>query len=122
MRLSRYLFAILLSLLLACENVPTHESFEVGMSRATILERYGEPDRMSGLRKEDDRVWGPIEDFWSRVPVGGSVEIWTYRSTAQWEANSGRRTRGTTEVYFVDRSQVVSGLGFAPEGVVYESQ
>lgn len=122
MRVTRCLFAIWAALALACEGLPAHESFAVGMSRATILERYGEPDRTSRLRKQDDRVWGPIEDFWPRVALGSTVEIWQYRTTAEWEADSGRRTRGTTEVYFVDRSPSVSGLGFAPEGVVYEGQ
>ena len=122
MRLSRCLFAICAGLLLACEDLPAHESFRIGMSRPTIVDRYGEPERRSELRKQDDRIWGPIEDFWTRVPLGSSVEIWQYRSTAEWEANSGRRTPGTTEIYFVDDSQVISGLGFAPEGVVYESQ
>lgn len=86
-----------------------------------LLARYGEPERTSRLRKLDARVWGPIENFWHRVPPGSVVEIWHYRSTARWEAGSGRRTPGTTELYFVDGSPVVSGLGFAPEGVVYES-
>jgi len=92
------------------------------MSRDVILERYGEPDRTSQLLKQDERIWGPIEDFWSRVPHGSTVEIWHFRSTAEREADRGRRTPGTTEIYFVDHSPVISGLGFAPDGVVYESQ
>lgn len=122
MRASRCVLATWAALVLACEDLPEHESFSVGMSRAAIVDRYGEPDRTSRLQKKDDRIWGPIEDFWSHVPLGSSVEIWKYRTTAEWEADSGKRTPGTTEIYFVDRSQVASGLGFAPEGVVYESQ
>ena len=122
MGLSRWLLPIWLGLLLGCENLPAHESFEVGMSRARILEQYGEPDRRSRLLKKDDRVWGPIEEFWQHVPTGSSVEIWHYRSTAKWVANNGQRAHGTTEIYFIDQSEVISGLGFAPEGVVYEAQ
>jgi hypothetical protein len=107
--------------ILRVENLPEHESFSVGMSRATVLERYGAPTDASELKKRDDRVWGPIEDFWPRVPPGSAVEIWKYRTTAEREADSGRRVRGTTELYFVDRSTGISGLGFAPDGVVYES-
>lgn len=122
MRLAHWLLPISLGLLLGCENLPAHESFEVGMSRPYILDRFGEPDRKSELLKKDDRIWGAIETFWPRVPNGSAVEIWHYRSTAEWQANSGQRTHGTTEIYFVDQSEVISGLGFAPEGVVYEAQ
>jgi hypothetical protein len=115
-------FAIAAGLLLACQDLPAHESFAVGASRGALLERYGEPERKTQLRKVDDRIWGPIEEFWPRVPVGSSVEVWQYRTTAELEAGSSRRTPGTTEIYFVDGSEQVSGLGFAPEGVVYESQ
>lgn len=108
--------------MLACEEMPRHESFSVGMTRAAILEQHGDPLRSSKLRKQDERIWGAIETFWGRVPLGSAVEIWTYSTTAEWEGGSGRRTAGTTELYFVDGSDVVSGLGFAPEGVVYESQ
>lgn len=122
MRLSRWLSAVCACVMLACEGVPPHEAFSIGLSRRTIVEQYGEPVRSSRLRKQDDHIWGPIEDFWPQVPLGSTVEIWTYRTTAEWEAHSGRRVPGTTEIYFVDDSEVISGLGFAPDGVVYESQ
>lgn len=103
------------------QSLTAHESFAVGASRSAILERHGEPVRISERRKQDERIWGPIEEFWPRVPRGSTVEIWQYRTTSEWEAGSGRRVRGTTELYFVDGSEVVSELGFAPDGVVYES-
>ncbi len=74
------------------------------------------------MRKSSGAVWGPIEDFWSAVPLGGDVEIWFYRSTAALVEGDASRTEGMTELYFVNGAPAVSGLGFAPDGVVYESQ
>ena len=103
----------------SCNSLPDHRDFAVGMTRTDVLERFGEPSRSSNMRKADNAVWGPIEDFWSRIPVGGTVEIWFYRTTHESAAGSGNRKTGTTEIYFVDGSPTVSGRGFAPDGVVY---
>lgn len=73
------------------------------------------------MRKTSEGVWGPIEEFWSRVPMGGTVEIWSYRTIHEWAAGSGKQDTGHTELYFVDGSRTVSGLGFGPDGVVYEA-
>ncbi len=91
------------------------------MNRQSVGERFGEPLHSHEMRKTGDGVWGPIEDFWPQVPMGSIVEIWSYRTTLEWIEGSGRRQSGTTEVYFVDGSPEVSGLGFAPDGVVYEA-
>ncbi len=47
--------------------------------------------------------------------MGSTVEIWSYRS----ENPNGER--GETELYFIDSSQTVNGIGFSHEGAVYES-
>ncbi len=108
--------------LFACDTAPRHDEFSVGMERDVVRERFGEPLRPRETRKTGaGGVWGPIEDLWPRVPLGSSVEIWSYRTTLEWIEGSGRRQSGTTEVYFVDGSREVSGLGFAPDGVVYEA-
>lgn len=118
----RCLPAIAVLALLACDGHPKHESFAVGMTRSGVVERFGEPARTSQLRKQDERIWGAIETFWSGVPLGSAVEIWSYRTTAAEAAGSDRRIEGSTELYFVDRSEAAAGLGFAPDGVVYESE
>ncbi len=107
--------------LLACNGTPRHDEFASGMSRSALRERFGEPLRSTRIQKTDDAVWGPIEEFWSRIDVGSRVEIWSYRSTHKWEEGDGPPRPGTTELYFVDGSSTVSGLGFAPDGVVYEA-
>lgn len=107
---------------IACDELPRHTEFATGMTRSAIRERFGEPFRSQELRKSGDAVWGPIEDFWPQVPTGSAVEIWSYRTTHELAAGSGDRQAGTTEIYFVDGSSEVRGLGFAPDGVVYEAR
>jgi hypothetical protein len=108
-------------MLIACDTPPRHADFEVGMSRQLVRERFGEPLRSQVMHKRDDAIWGPIEDFWSEVPLGATVEIWTYRTSHETVAGSDRLEPGTTELYFVDGALEVSGMGFAPEGAVYEA-
>jgi hypothetical protein len=107
--------------LFACNGLPGHEEFAIGMDRSAVRERFGEPLRSHEMRKTDDAVWGPIEDFWSRVPMGSAVEIWSYPTTHEWAEGSGQRDTGITELYFVDGSDEVAARGFAPGGVVYEA-
>jgi hypothetical protein len=91
------------------------------MKRAIILSQCGPPDLKRTLLKTAPAIWGTIEDFWSGVPMGAKVEIWLYKSQAQLEEGSSNLTAGTTELYFVNGSASVDGIGFAPEGVVYEA-
>ena len=43
--------------------------------------------------------------------MGSTVEIWAYRVQG-----------GTVELYFVDGSAGVQGMGFAPVGAVFEAE
>lgn len=89
------------------------------MSRAAVLSRFGPPDRERELWKTSKAIWGPIEDFWSRVPEGAQVTIWQYRSVQG--GGSVEPIDGSTELYFVNDSDSVDGIGFAVEGAVYEA-
>ena len=113
----------LLGLVWACgdDALPPHADFRAGMRREEVRQRFGEPLRLRELRKTGAPVWGPIEDFWSRVPAGGRVEVWHYRSLHVLEVEGGAPVAGTTELYFLDGAAEVTGLGFAPDGVVYET-
>ncbi len=97
-----------------------HAEFRIGMHRSELLARFGPPDSRQTLLKTSAPIWGPIEDFWPRVPDGARVEIWSYASTGSTGAGSDP-ARGSTELYFVDDSDVVDGIGFALEGVEYEA-
>lgn len=94
----------------ACSETPLASDFRVGATRAEVLEAFGTPSQEQSFVKTGDAIWGPIEDFWSRVPLESSVEIWAYRVEG-----------GTVELYFVDGSERVQGTGFAPEGAVFEA-
>ena len=84
--------------------------FRVGATRAEILEAFGTPRQKQSFHKTGDAIWGPIEEFWPQVPDNGTVEVWAYNAQG-----------GTVELYFIDGSNRVQGIGFAPEGAVFEA-
>ncbi len=101
------LFAIV-ALISACDDLPNPDDFAAGMTRQELISSFGEPLERQALIKAAQPVFGPIETFWSDLPLGTIVEIWHYSAEG-----------GTAEVYFTDNAMAVSGVGFAPEGVVY---
>ena len=103
----------------AKDTVLKHSDFAVGMTRAAVRARFGPPEQTQEMVKANDHVWGPIESFWARVPMGGKVEIWSYRSKQWPNGRSADATDGSTELYFVNGSDTVDGIGFAVEGAVY---
>lgn len=106
---SRAPLALAAFVVLACSNTPSPGDFGIGATRAEILESFGPPARQQTFVKQGEAIWGPIEDFWSRVPLNSTVEVWAYRAEG-----------GTVELYFIDKSDQVQGTGFAPEGAVFE--
>jgi hypothetical protein len=103
--------ALLAAALLACGGPPEAGEFQVGATRAELLAAHGEPAEKQTLHKTGEAIWGPIEGFWAQVPAGGTVETWSYPVQD-----------GSVELYFVDGSQQVQGMGFAPEGAVFEPE
>ena len=85
------------------------------MSRAVLLEKFGPPESKSRIKKTSDLIWGPIESFWGDVPDGSEVETWSYKSTPPADQSEP----GSTQLYFIDGSETVQGIGFAVEGAVY---
>lgn len=110
-RLGR-LFAVFLLAFPGCSRQieqPKASDFHVGATRTEILETYGTPLQEQSVHKTGNAIWGPIEEFWSQVPLGSTVDVWSY-------AVQG----GSVELYFIDGSGRVQGIGFAPEGAVFE--
>ena len=95
-------------MLLACKPEPRPSDFRIGMARQTIITSFGEPDQRQSLVKSGSGIFGPIETFWSSVPEGATIEIWSYQVSD-----------GMVELYFVNGSAEVQGTGFAPTGAVY---
>ncbi len=118
----RYL-ALSWVLLAACgAEAPRHSDFRLGVTRDQVTATFGTPTRMQSLINQGQPIWGPIEDYWHQVPVGSSVEIWAYRSMMVVEdAVTTHVQSGETELYFVDASNSVDGIGFKLDGAVYES-
>ncbi|TFG53121.1 MAG: hypothetical protein E4H37_04065 [Gemmatimonadales bacterium] len=115
-------YALLMVGAVACYSPPHHAEFTVGMTRAEVIGRFGEPERKDNLQKTDESVWGAIESFWSEVSMGSEVEIWFYATQVDVAGGDGSASvEGTTELYFVDGSDTVHGIGLAPNGAVFES-
>jgi hypothetical protein len=91
--------------------LPSRYDFLVDASREEVTDSFGPPSRKQSFFKTGEAIWGPIETFWSQVPIGSTVEIWAYRVQG-----------GTVELYFVDQSARVQGMGFAPIGAVFEAE
>ena len=122
MKLNRIILFLFIATWTSCgADVPHHEEFAVGMNRADVSARFGEPDRTQSFTKSRNHIWGPIEEFWSSVPLGATVEIWAFRSILTMESPEGSSEQpGQTELYFVSDSHTVDGIGFYIEGAVYE--
>ncbi len=100
--------ATMATLIATCRSLPAPSEFRSGMKRADLKARFGDPVRTETLTKQIEHVFGPIETFWSSVPMGSTVEIWSF------EARGGR-----AEVYFLDGADVASGTGFHHKNAVY---
>lgn len=109
------LFAACIASCVPSTSLPLHSEFQVGSPRSEIRKMFGTPHSVNSIQKQNDVIWGAIESFWGRVPVESTVEIWSYRS------QNPPIGEGHTELYFVDGSDTVDGLGFSPADVVYES-
>lgn len=116
------IFSILIVFIVSCaDRTPLHSEFYIGTSRDEITSRFGTPTRIQTFTKQGHAIWGPIEDYWDRVPQGSSVEIWSYRSKLNLEgADESYVQTGETELYFVDSSNTVNAIGFHFDGAVYE--
>ncbi len=115
-------YAVLLLINVSCsgEPSPLHSDFKIGMSRVDIRGTYGEPVHTDSMTKTTAHIFGPIESFWYKVPDGSKIEIWSYDSYAVTYSD-GREYRrdGQTELYFLNDSDVVTGIGFHDEDAVY---
>jgi len=119
----RNFFLIALVTLMACgPHEPSHSEFKTGMTRSEILSKFGKPQQTQTLTKTGEPIWGPIEDYWPRVPIGATVEIWSYDSHMIPEHDGDTSEQpGQSELYFVNDSNEVTGTGFHFAGAVYES-
>ncbi len=93
-------------------SLPSHADFAIGMNQKDIRSQFGEPIKIESFSKTNNHIFGAIKSYWSTIPVGSTVVVWTYKSENQ-------RGKGNTELYFLNDELKVSGIGFAPEGVIY---
>jgi len=115
------LIIIALIYLAFAEPVPEHRQFFISMTRNEVLEKFGKPRRSQVLTKYGNHIWGPIEDYWHKVPMGAKVGIWAYDSEMNMRADkTNYMQKGQTELYFINNSGKVDAKGFNIKGAAYE--
>lgn len=81
---------------------------KVGQANQTVRERLGPPETIINSVKSNKFIWGPEEEFWDKIPMGAKMEVWKYAFTD-----------GGLNLYFIDGSEKLDHIAFAPKGVVY---
>ncbi|MEK6692933.1 MAG: hypothetical protein AABY44_05850 [Nitrospirota bacterium] len=84
------------------------KKIDIGQSKQTIRELLGPPDRIINSTKRNKYIWGPEELFWDEIPMGAKLEVYSYMFSD-----------GGLNLYFVDGSEELNYIAFAPKGVVY---
>lgn len=101
---------ILATFLVACsENRQAIDQLvEIGQEKQEIIKVIGEPAEKEIITKQNESIWGSEEEFWSEIPMGTSLEVWSYEDE-----------QGQLNLYFVEGSNRLGYKAFAPKGVVY---
>ena len=93
-----------------CDN--KYEDFKSrirsGQSKQALLNLLGDPQEKKMTIKSQKFIWGPEEDFWDKIPMAARLESWSYNFSD-----------GRLNLYFVEQSNTLDYLAFAPKGVVY---
>ena len=84
------------------------EKIKKGLSKQTILELLGKPLEIKIIVKSNKFIWGPEENFWDRIPMGIRLEVWKYVFAD-----------GRLNLYFLNETDQLEYIAFAPKGVVY---
>lgn len=95
-RIKNFIFLIIL--LASCENgsLPV-ESF-MGLDQSYLIDVLGEPDGIEELVRNEEHVFGSIEDLWYNLKMGEKIVIWKYETHDGWR-----------EFYFLNNSTEVVG-------------
>ncbi len=87
-----------------------HQLAKAGQTKKQVEKLLGKPYKHDTFEKSNEQVWGPEEDFWYEIPMGTTLEVWSYKYE-----------QGHLNVYFTEGDSTVSYTAFAPEGINYES-
>lgn len=91
----------------ACTSQPSISDFEAGDSKQELVTKFGEPIEIRTIVKSG-HINGPIETLWYQLEDGTEIEIWHYAVI-----------EGTAELYFVNGSDQVTGVGLLDKDAVY---
>jgi len=105
--MKRLIYVLILGMFLMASGCQSVNSVDLekqeftGMDKADIVKLLGEPDKVEELTKNTEYIFGPIEDLWDQMEMGGKIVIWTYETR-----------NGYKELYFLNDSSEVAGEFF----------
>jgi hypothetical protein len=98
-------------LLISCaEAQDISQLIKAGQAKEEIKKIIGSPNEIEKIVKSVEHIWGPEEEFWSKIPMGTKLEVWRYKNKD-----------GQLNLYFEENKNTLSYKAYAPAGVVYES-
>ena len=66
--------------------------------QSDLIKTLGEPDKIEELVRDEEHVFGPIEELWYRIKMGEKIITWKYETEDGWK-----------ELYFLNDSKKVVG-------------
>ena len=92
------IFVVLCVLLSACGREDLSETSYLGVDQSHLKEVLGEPDKIEELVRNEEHIFGPIEDLWYKIAMGEKIVTWKYETSDGWK-----------ELYFLNDSTEVVG-------------
>jgi len=77
-------------------------------SKIGIREKYGEPQSIENIVKDSEQIFGPEENFWHKIPLGATLEVWGYING-----------KAAILVYFENGSEFVNYISLHHQDMVY---
>jgi len=84
--------------IVACDRQNLSETSYLGVNKTYLIEKLGEPDQIEELVRNEDHIFGPIEELWYKIEMGEKIVTWKYETSDGWK-----------ELYFINDSTGVVG-------------
>ena len=105
------ILSLLVIFLTSCkEDQINYQQLQIGQTKQEIKILLGTPYEIASIIKTKGHIWGPEEEFWSKIQNGTKLEVWSYKNDT-----------GHLNLYFTSDNNHLAYKAFAPKGVVYES-
>lgn len=93
-----YTLLLIITLVITCTTQTLRDQTFTGLHQTEIKEMLGEPDSVNVLTKTVEHIWGPHEQLWYELDMGGKLVTWIFNDS-----------EGRKELYFLNDSTEVAG-------------